>query len=180
MLKINGLEFQETRCKYEAGVLRIEFDIQNITLQELEEYFSLNEGTIIEQYDNDTIINKWYYKEFHSIGYEKKTDGWHINLSLWADIITPDNLTEIYDSLQEKEDALLELASIIDSSDTQAHSIDNTIQELKEEIAAIRTKVNEQLASFQQAIYDMSNEQIKLTARISLLESNIGGGNSDG
>jgi len=48
MLKINDLELQEVSYKYEGKTLYLEFDVEGLTLQEIEEYFSLNEDTIIE------------------------------------------------------------------------------------------------------------------------------------
>ena len=175
MIKINNLELQEISCSYTDSTLRIVADIQNITLQELESYFSFNTDATIEQYANDTLINKWYYKEFQSIGYEKTETGWHINLTLEAYTIAQDNITDIYNLLQEKEDALLEIASLIDTSDTQTNKINEAIENVNKQIEELKNSMLKRFNELQQTVYNLSNSQTRLTTRVTNLELNQGG-----
>ncbi len=182
MIKINNLEFQELACLYTDSTLQLKFNIKDITLQELESYFSFNTDAIIEQYADDILINKWYYKEFQSISYEKTETGWNINLFLDASTISNDDLTDIRNLIQEKEDAILEIASLIDTSDTQTNmikksienvnkKIEDTIKQIEELKTLLLTRINE----VQQLAYHLNNGQVNLTNRVSHLEANQGG-----
>lgn len=175
MIKINNLELQEISCSYTDSILRIVADIQNITLQELESYFSFNTDATIEQYVNDTLINKWYYKEFQSIGYEKTETGWHINLTLQASVIASDDLTDLYNLLQEKEDALIEIASLIDTSDTQTDKLNQAITAVNTRIDELNNVLLKRINELQQMTYNLSNSQTRLTTRVTNLELNQGG-----
>lgn len=170
MIRINNLELQENSCKYENSNLQLEFDIQNITLQELEQYFSLNTDTIIEQFVDETLINKWYYKEFQSIGYQKTDNGWHIQLVLTAMSVSSDDLTEIHYLIQEKENAILEIATLIDANETQLSSFNTKIEEMNEKIKLLNSTLTDRLSQLQDTIFRINNEYTSLSGRVSQLE----------
>lgn len=129
MIKINELTLQEVAYKYEGNTLYLEFDIEELTLQELEEHFSLNENTVIEQYEHELLINKWYYKEFQSIGYEKTTNGWHIKMSLVASCFYQNDLNLIYNLINQKQQAITTVTESVNLLQTQVSSI---LRELSE------------------------------------------------
>ena len=174
MIKINDLEIQEASCTFQNFMLQLEFNIQNITLQELESYFSLNEETFIEQYENDTLINKWYYKEFQSIGYEKTESGWHIKMCLNVSPVSSTDLSQIYALIEEEEDAIVEIASLIDVNNTQNTSFNRSVEELNLKFEQLKTTIERNLSTLQSTIYSITNNYTQLANRVAYLESSIG------
>ena len=174
MIKINELELQEASCVFSNFTLQLDFNIEDITLQELESYFSINEEAFIEQYENDILINKWYYKEFQSIAYEKFENGWHIKIFLNVLPASSTDLSRIYTLIQEEEDAILEIASLIDGNDTQNANFSQSIKEVNAKIEQLRTTIERNISSLQSTIYSINNNYTQLANRVARLEANIG------
>lgn len=173
MLKINDLELQEVSYKYEGKTLYLEFDIEELTLQEIEEYFSLNEDTIIEQYEGEILINKWYYKEFQSIGYEKAENGWHIKMSLIATCFQQNDLTSVYNLIDEKTTAITNLTTSINLHEIQITSILNELQTIDSALSQDNSTNDNKFISIQNALSRLESNYVLLANRIAQLENNV-------
>lgn len=173
MLKINDLELQEVSYKYEGKTLYLEFDVEGLTLQEIEEYFSLNENTIIEQYEGEILINKWYYKEFQSIGYEKAENGWHIRMSLIATCFQQNDLTSVYNLIDEKSTAITNLATSINLHEIQITNILNELQTINSALSQDNSTNDNKFISIQSALSRLESNYVLLANRIARLENNV-------
>lgn len=173
MLKINDLEFQEVSYKYEGKTLYLEFDVEGLTLQEIEEYFSLNEDTIIEQYEGEILINKWYYKEFQSIGYEKAENGWHIKMSLIATCFQQNDLISVYNLIDEKSTAIANLTTSINLHEIQITNILNELQTIDSALSQDNSTNDNKFISIQNALSRLESNYVLLANRIAQLENNV-------
>lgn len=173
MLKINDLELQEVSYKYEGKTLYLEFDVEEMTLQEIEEYFSLNEDTIIEQYEGEILINKWYYKEFQSIGYEKAENGWHIKMSLIATCFQQNDLTSVYNLIDEKSTAITNLAASINLHEIQITNILNELQTINSALSQDNSTNDNKFVSIQNALSRLESNYVLLANRVAQLENAI-------
>lgn len=173
MLKINDLEFQEVSYKYEGKTLYLEFDVEGLTLQEIEEYFSLNEDTIIEQYEGEILINKWYYKEFQSIGYEKAENGWHIKMSLIATCFQQNDLISVYNLIDEKSTAIANLTTSINLHEIQITNILNELQTIDSVLSQDNSTNDNKFISIQNALSRLESNYVLLANRIAQLENNV-------
>ncbi len=173
MIKINELELQEVSCLHEGSTLLLSFEMEDMTLQELEDYFSLNENTVIEQYENEMLINKWYYKEFQSIGYEKAENGWKIQLSLEVTHFSQGDLKDIHDLIEEKEKSLTQLSLLINRIQTQLDELSSTINNFQLEVSSKNSFFSNKIASLQTILSELGSNYIRLADRVANLENNV-------
>lgn len=171
MIKINELELQEVLCTQENSILCLQFEVENMSLQELEEYFSLNNNTTIEQYENDTLVNRWYYKEFQSIGYEKTTEGWRIKLSLAVTQFQQDDLTSLYSAINEKGQAISALNSSINTHSIQISSILSELQAINTDLTQDNSINENRFISIENSLSRLENNYVSLANRIAVLEN---------
>ena len=173
MIKINELELQEVSCLHEGSTLLLSFEMEDMTLQELEDYFSLNENTVIEQYENEMLINKWYYKEFQSIGYEKAENGWKIQLSLEVTHFSQGDLKDIHDLIEEKEKSLTQLSLSVNQIQTQLDEFSSTINSFQLEVSSKNNFFSNKIASLQTILSNLESNYIRLADRVANLENNV-------
>ena len=173
MIKINELTLQEVAYKYEGNTLYLEFDVEELTLQELEEHFSLNENTVIEQYENELLINKWYYKEFQSIGYEKTTSGWHIKMSLVASCFYQNDLNLIYNLINQKQQAITSITESVNLLQTQVSNILRELSEVNQMLSQNNDTNDDNFVSIQSGLTRLENNYVTLVNRIAQLENNV-------
>lgn len=171
MIKINDLELQDAAVSTEGETLHIAFDMANVTLTELEEYFNLNTDTIIERYEGENLLAKWYYKSFQSIGYEKTNGGWHVILTLQVSQFLLSDVEKLQKAIDEKEEALLEIADLVSRSEEQLTETNRLVDEIKKAFPTRDTEMQTRINNLQNLITELDGRVNSLINRVALLEN---------